>query len=275
MGNELVNSKKANVIAIMAAKYNLSEENFLATLKGTIMKPDKTGKVATDEELCAFLMVAKQYDLNPFTKEIYAFPDKRAGIIPIVSVDGFIRMANREKEYDGFDLILAENQTTPEGGKPCPEWCEIKVYRKDREHPIVVREYLDEVYQPPRNGFSGPWQTHTKRMLRHKTIIQGVRVAFGLSGIYDEDEAERIVEAQTIDVDHRVESRKPPVAMPEKKTAAPESPAEPATGKGPDQSPEILVCSDCQEEITSRVHQYSTQKYNRPLCLDCQKKAGK
>jgi len=273
--NELVKSKKENVISIMAAKYNLSEENFLATLKGTIMRPDKTGKTATNEELYAFLMVAKQYDLNPFTKEIYAFPDKRAGIIPIVSVDGFIRMANREKEYDGFDLVLAENQTTPDGGKPCPEWCEIKVYRKDREHPIVVREYLDEVYQPPRNGFSGPWQTHTKRMLRHKTIIQGVRVAFGLSGIYDEDEAERIVEAKTIDAEHRVESTKPAVAMPEKKTAAPEAPAEPATGKSPDQSPEILVCSECQEEISEKVHKYSTEKFGRDLCFDCQKKAGK
>ena len=39
-----------------------------------------------------------------------------------------------------------------------------------------------------------PWQSHPKRMLRHKAMIQCARLAFGFSGIYDEDEAQRIVE---------------------------------------------------------------------------------
>ncbi|MCO2532685.1 phage recombination protein Bet, partial [Pseudomonas aeruginosa] len=32
------------------------------------------------------------------------------------------------------------------------------------------------------------------RMLRHKAMIQCARLAFGFAGIYDQDEAERIVE---------------------------------------------------------------------------------
>jgi recombination protein RecT len=36
-------------------------------------------------------------------------------------------------------------------------------------------------------------------MLRHKAMIQCARLAFGFGGIYDSDEAERIVEATTID----------------------------------------------------------------------------
>jgi hypothetical protein len=43
---------------------------------------------------------------------------------------------------------------------------------------------------------TGPWQTHPKRMLRHKAMIQCARLAFGYGGIYDQDEAERIAEAQ-------------------------------------------------------------------------------
>ena len=31
-----------------------------------------------------------------------------------------------------------------------------------------------------------------RRMLRHKALIQGARIAFGFSGIYDEDEARDI-----------------------------------------------------------------------------------
>jgi len=33
-------------------------------------------------------------------------------------------------------------------------------------------------------------------MLRHKALIQAVRVAFGFSGIYDEDEAQRIAKPE-------------------------------------------------------------------------------
>ena len=47
------------------------------------------------------------------------------------------------------------------------------IHRKDREHAIRVREYLDELYRPAviKNGkkFPGPWQTCPKRMLRHKS----------------------------------------------------------------------------------------------------------
>ena len=47
-----------------------------------------------------------------------------------------------------------------------------------------------------KNG-GGPWQSHPKRMLRHKALIQCARLAFGYGGIYDQDEAERIVEVDT------------------------------------------------------------------------------
>jgi len=35
-------------------------------------------------------------------------------------------------------------------------------------------------------------------MLRHKAYIQGARIAFGFSGIYDEDEKDRIIEAEAV-----------------------------------------------------------------------------
>lgn len=214
-----IKKKADNVLTIMAKKYDIGSETFMRTLKGTIMKADKNGKVASEEEVITFLMVANKYDLNPFTKEIFAFPDKRAGIIPIVGIDGFTTIANRNKEYNGYDLEWSDEEATMMNGnkeeaKPCPKWCEIKVYRKDRDHPIVIREYLDEVYQPPRGTFSGPWQTHTKRMLRHKTIIQGFRTAFGISGVYDQDEAERIVDAKVSEESAEEMNMKPAVISP-------------------------------------------------------------
>src|SRR3546814_1461220 len=44
------------------------------------------------------------------------------------------------------------------------------------------------------------WQSHPRRLVRHKATIQCERLAFGVGGIYDQDEAERIVESRVIDV---------------------------------------------------------------------------
>ena len=190
--------RKSSILLFMAEKYGMEADKFLDTLKNTVMKPDKEGRGATNEEIASFLLVAKEYDLNPWTKEIYAFPDKkRVGIIPIVSIDGWIKLVNRHPDYDGMEIEEASDIIQMEGAKLCPAWMRITIHHKSRSHPVILAEYLDEVYQPPRGGYPGPWQTHTKRMLRHKTIIQGARVAFGFSGIYDEDEAQRIIEAET------------------------------------------------------------------------------
>ena len=69
------------------------------------------------------------------------------------------------------------------------ESCTCIIYRKDRGHPIKVTEWLSECKRETQ-----PWKSHPKRMLRHKAMIQCARLAFGYTGIYDEDEAQRIVE---------------------------------------------------------------------------------
>ena len=163
-------------------------------LKSTAFK----GEV-TDAQMAALMVVANHYGLNPFTRELFAFPDKNNGIVPVVGVDGWSRIINSHPQFDGIEFHHADKLVTMPGGKPAPEWIECHIYRKDRSRPIVVREYLDEVYRAPFKGkygeVTGPWQTHTKRFLRHKAMIQCARLAFGYGGIYDQDEAERIVEA--------------------------------------------------------------------------------
>ena len=201
---------KPSVFKLMAVKFNLSETDFITTIKSTIMSPTKVGKVATNSEVAAFLIVANKYNLDPFTNEIYAFPAKKGGIVPIVGIDGFTTIMNRQAEFNGYELTYSEDEATMDGGKSCPSWAEVKIYHKNRDHATIVREYLDEVYVPKRGNFAGPWQSHTKRMLRHKVLIQAIRLAFGITGIYDPDEAERILDAQVVEP-----SGKPEVAAPE------------------------------------------------------------
>jgi hypothetical protein len=124
------------------------------------------------------MVVANQYGLNPWTKEIYAFPDK-GGIVPIVGVDGWARIINSHPQFDGMDF------------EQDAESCTCIIYRKDRIHPIKVTEWMSEC----KRDNAQPWKTHPKRMLRHKAMIQCSRLAFGFTGIYDQDEAERIIES--------------------------------------------------------------------------------
>ena len=195
MGGEIVEQKQTKLLDKFGERYSLEPRRVYDTLMRTAFR-DATSM----EQVIALLVVADQYGLNPFTKEIYAFPDKAGGVVPVVGVDGWNRIAQSHPQFDGLELRYSETLTTPDRGKPCPDWIEAVVYRKDRGHPIVIREYLAECYRTAfksRDGHmvDGPWQSHTTRMLRHKTMIQAYRVAFGFHGIYDPDEAERIAES--------------------------------------------------------------------------------
>lgn len=171
MSNENIDGLSSQ-IAVMAENLsmkNVSNESLQATLLNTVFKG------ANYDQLVSLVIVANQYGLNPFTKEIYAFPSK-GSITPIVSVDGWSRIINDNPQCDGIQFEQDDTSAT------------CKIYRKDRTHPTIVTEYLSECEMTN----SPVWKKYPKRMLRHKALIQCARIAFGFSGIYDEDEAHRI-----------------------------------------------------------------------------------
>ncbi len=189
----------SSLAARMAQKYSVDPAMFSNALKATAFK-QRNGSVLTEEQMMALLIVADQYGLNPFTREIYAFPDISGEIIPVVGVDGWSRIMNDHPAFDGIQFEYSPQLVLPHGAAvECHAWVECVIHRKDRAHPVRVREYLDEVFRP---GVSA-WLTHTKRCLRHKGMIQGGRIAFGFTGIYDLDEAEVIAKS--------IGSRKPGV----------------------------------------------------------------
>lgn len=165
-----------NQAVALAKQFNIQgdPQELVATLKATAFRSN-----ATDAQFNVLMIVATQYGLNPFTREIYAFPDKNNGITPVVGVDGWARIINSHPQFDGMEFTSDA------------ESCTCKIYRKDRNHPTTVTEYLEEC---KRN--TQPWNSHPRRMLRHKAMIQAARLAFGFGGIYDEDEAERIETAE-------------------------------------------------------------------------------
>ena len=187
-GTDLVEAPKSSLLAKFGAKYSVDARKVYETLCATAFSAAKT-----EEQVIALLVVADQYGLNPFTKEIFAFPGQRGEVVPVVGIDGWNRIAQQHDQFDGVELRYSDVMKKPsDKAKECPEWVEAVVYRKDREHPVVIREFLDECFRD-----TGPWESHTKRMLRHKALIQGYRTAFGFHGIYDQDEAERFIDVDS------------------------------------------------------------------------------
>lgn len=171
-----------NLTNKLASQFDLGDGTGLTeTLKSTAFKSDKP---VSDEQMTALLIVANQYGLNPFTREIYAFPDK-GGIVPVVGVDGWSRIMNSDTRFDGIEF-RQDNES-----------CTCIIHRKDRNHPTMATEYMDEC----KRDNSTAWKSHPRRMLRHKAMIQAARLAFGFTGIYDQDEAERIIEIKNKEID--------------------------------------------------------------------------
>lgn len=175
----------------LATRFDMDPAEFRQTIAHTVMPPE-----TTEAEFVAFLMVCNTYTLNPILREIYAFPKKGGGIVPIVSVDGWIRIVNQHPEFKGaeWEAHLDDKQNLV--AYTC------RIYRNDRDMPIVVTEYLSECYRD-----TAPWKMK-HRMLRHKAFIQCSRYAFGFSGIYDEDEGSVIADTR----DQRAPAK--PLAIP-------------------------------------------------------------
>lgn len=168
-----------SVIGAMANGYGMRAEAFEQTLRKTVVPTN-----CNREEFAAFILVAKQYNLNPITREIYALPKKGGGIQPVVGVDGWYRIMNEHPQCDGIEF----DDHFDQDGKISAITC--RIYRKDRSRAVAVRELLSECTQG-----TEPWRKWPYRMLRHKAAIQAARVAFGFSGIIDPDEAERFIPA--------------------------------------------------------------------------------
>lgn len=158
----------------MAMRLKVSPDVLRNTLKSTVFSGCRT-----NEEFVALVLVANEYALNPLLKEIYAFPAKGGGIVPMVGVDGWMKLMNSHPQFDG---IKFEDHFDSKGNLFA---IEAIVYRKDRSHPTQIIEYLDEC----RRG-TEPWKMMPRRMLRNRVICQAARLAFGFTGIAVEgDEA--------------------------------------------------------------------------------------
>ena len=140
-------------------------------------------------DLETLLLAAERHGLDPLGREVFLVREGDTldeSAVLVVGVDGWSRVLNAHKKFAGMQF--RESEELQDG---VPAWIECTLHRWDRRVPTSVREYLSEV-----RGTSLAWLTHPRRMLRHKALVQCARLAFGLVGVHDHDEAQRILEAR-------------------------------------------------------------------------------
>lgn len=182
--------------------FNVMESQIFAD-KALRHKDGKVRKVLFD----LFVSVCNRYKLNPFVKEIHATV-MGGKLVPIVGVDGFVTLARRTDPDARFEYVWHED----EAGTLRSVECYVKRFLHGEWVTVgQSREFMEEC-----RGNSNIWNKWPKRMLKHKALIQALREAFGFSGIYDPDEADRIrsggseaVEVRENQIDWKKENEAP------------------------------------------------------------------
>ena len=204
-------------IEAMAARLQVTPSVLTSTLRSTVFAGCRT-----NEEFVALVVVANEYQLNPLLKEIYAFPAKGGGIVPMVGVDGWMKLMNSHPQFDGIEFV---DQFDAKGNFLA---IEAVIYRKDRSHPVKLIEYLDEC----RRG-TEPWKMMPRRMLRNRVICQAARLAFGFTGIATEGD-ESVIDGGEIRATPSLPSKQEFAAEFDRSTGEvidqPEPARDPATG---------------------------------------------
>ena len=154
----------------------------------------------TDQEVVMFLNLCKFQKLNPFLNEAYLVkfkskqgPDKPAQII--VSKEAFMKRAESHQQYDGLEagiIVERENDLVEiEGAIKLPKdklvggWA--KVYRKDRQRPVVIK-----ISEAEFNKRQSTWNAMPLNMMRKTAVVNALREAFpeSLGAMYTEDDAD-------------------------------------------------------------------------------------
>jgi len=160
---ELFNNLIEKELARAAKNLDIDEAELKPWVDLQIEVPAKT--------ILTLLRMMQSLHLDPLSEEI-GFTQYEDGQWQVfITIEGCSKLLNQHLQFNGLHFTQAD--TLIDG---LPEWIECSIYRKDREVPTTVREYLAEV-----KGENEIWKKMPRRMLRHRALQQCVRLAIGPS----------------------------------------------------------------------------------------------
>ena len=147
----------------------------------------------SDAEVIQFIALCRANQLNPFIGDAYMVKYGSEPAQMIISKAAFMKRAEAAAQFNGYQagvILLRDKQVVElEGSFFLPGdtlvggWA--KVYRKDREHPVVARVRLEEY-----NKGKSTWHSMPGTMIRKVAIAQAFREAFpfAVEGMYTPEE---------------------------------------------------------------------------------------
>lgn len=226
MENQIVKPKKAKVHDITSDYRKISsyvgdwgtDQNkvrLLGNIHRNLLGVDKLGKLRPTTDLAYFLLICKQYDLNPLKKQIYpVYQRQNQGtkehpiwvekLEPIVSIHGLRSLARRAKnptyaytgratyEYKDENKTQLDNATVEVFGYFGAPGSEIV---KVGEYTAYMEEFAQTFNGSPR----GNWARMPRVMLAKCAEANALRAAFSLDGTYISEELIGEVEEQEAD----------------------------------------------------------------------------
>lgn len=172
------------LIARLAGRFGVEPNRLLKCLTTQVFK-QADGRQPSNEELMVLLLVCENFGLNPFNREIFAFRGKGGEIVPVVSLDGWAKIVRSQKDFNGVSFRFSETTVKVAGcNQELPEYVECSIRLKGVDDPVRIQEFMVECF----NEKSPVWRKWPRRMLRTRAFIQCARLAFSLTGLYDEGE---------------------------------------------------------------------------------------
>ena len=147
----------------------------------------------SDAELIQFISLCRANQLNPFIGDSYMVKYGSEPAQMIISKAAFMKRAESAPQFAGYQagvILLRDKQVVEQEGSfflpgdtLVGGWA--KVYRKDREHPVVARVRLVEY-----DKRKSTWAQMPGTMIRKVAIAQAFREAFpfAVQGMYTPEE---------------------------------------------------------------------------------------
>lgn len=157
-------------------------------------------KNCTPEEGALLIHMAKNYNLNPLRKEIWAVKYTGRPALIFVGRDGLLSIAHRVKDkqgrpvFDSMETTIELEQADPDskikyvGGVKKPISATCIIYRKDCTRPFKSTVYFDEYDRK-----MALWKEKPKAMLIKVAESTCLRRAFNISGLYTPEEMPPVV----------------------------------------------------------------------------------
>lgn len=156
----------------LAKRNGLDVATYEATIKATCMP-----QPFQEHEFIACMLIAVRLDLDPIAREILFTRAKQGHVQPLVGMDGWITLAQRHDQFKGYTFKEERDAT----GNVIA--CTGIFHRADWAEPLSITEYMAEC-----KGTGDGWDKTPIRMLRNRTLTQGVRLIVGVAGVMAPDE---------------------------------------------------------------------------------------